>query len=124
MPMARVIGLVIVVAVSTGCLARGGLVGEREANLDSPVMDLHGYVLVAFRTHRITIEEERASATRALIKGRYADGEPITIQIDRLTPRASAVTVQVGAFGDEVRSRVIMDDLRRRSAAARGSDRS
>jgi hypothetical protein len=106
--------LLIALMSLVACFARGGMVGEQVFNLDAPVPNVHQAVLDCLRAENIAIEEESADMVASLVKGRYADGVLVTIHSERFTEKASRLTIQVGTFGDELRSGQLIGGIRSR----------
>ena len=88
--------------------------GEVRVNIDASLEDIHKAVVTTLRIEKITIEEDKSDAMTSLVKGRYADGEKLTIHAERLTQKASTMTIQVGLFGDELRSNALLEEIGRR----------
>ncbi|MFW5751453.1 MAG: DUF3568 family protein [Planctomycetota bacterium] len=101
----------LIVGASSGCLARGGLAGELERNLDASVALVHQAVLAVVRTRGLDLQTESVDHTDSLIKARGADNTPITFHTERFTDKASQLTIQIGTFGDEARSRELFDAI-------------
>ena len=100
--------LAIVFSVAaTSCMARGGLMGALKENLDYTVPAVHGAYLKALKAEGISIKEEKSDGSSGIIKANFADGGAVTIHTVRLTEKASTVTVQVGAFGNDVRQQAL-----------------
>ena len=95
----------------TGCFARGGISGDTSANLDATVVAIHEAALTTLTLNGLSIEKKGADVSSALIRGRYADNTPVTIHVQQLTSNASTMTIQVGTFGDEKRSQVILEGI-------------
>ena len=98
----------------SSCFARGGVMGEVRVNIDARLEDIHKAVVATLRTEKINIEEDKSDAMTSLVKGRYADGEALTIHAERLTQKASTMTIQVGLFGNEMRSNALLEEIGRR----------
>ena len=88
--------------------------GEVRVNIDAGLADIHKAVVTTLRIEKITIEEDKSDAMTSLVKGRYADGEKVTIHAEKLTQQASTMTIQVGLFGDELRSNALLEEIGRR----------
>lgn len=105
---------ICVVMLVGGCLARGGLAGSVSENFDAPVDAVHQAVLSTMRAERLDIQSESVDAATSLIKAQYADDTKLTVHTERLTEKASRVTVQVGSFGNEERSKALLKGVRER----------
>ncbi len=100
-----------IVGTGPGCLARGGLAGELEHNLDASVAQVHQAVLAVVRTRGLDLQTESVDHADSLIKARGADDTPITFHAERFTDKASRLTIQIGTFGDDNRSRDLFDAI-------------
>lgn len=106
--------LILIICLLSSCFARGGVMGEVRVNIDASLEDIHKAVVTTLRIEKITIEEDKSDAMTSLVKGRYADGEKLTIHAEKLTQKASTMTIQIGLFGNELRSNALLEEIGRR----------
>lgn len=112
----RLLLLFVALCSLAACFARGGVSGELSHNVEASVVAVHQAVLDCLRANDLTIEEEAGDKMSSLVKGRYADNVLATIHSERFTDTTASITIQVGAFGDEQRSKALMEDIEQRLA--------
>ncbi len=93
------------------CFARGGVSGELRQHVDAALPELHKAVVETLRVQKITIEENKIDEMTALVVGSYADGSKVTIHCELLTLKASTITIQIGLFGDKLKSNALMQEI-------------
>ena len=72
---------------------------------------VHTATLAALKELELPVIEDKKDQMSAKIESRFADGKTVWIDIDAVTNDSSKVTIRVGTFGDEVRSRKILDRI-------------
>ena len=117
--------LLFTVLTSSGCFALllGGAAGAAgvvyiqgvlEKNFDSSLKDTHAATLKALKSEGIFIKTDELNVANSEIKGEFADGEKIQVNIEALTEKSSKVKVRVGVFGDEAKSNALMSAIEKR----------
>ena len=110
----RILFMLVILCSLVACFARGGVRGELSRNVEYSVVAVHQAVLDSLRANDISIEDEAGDKMSSLVKGRYADKAPVTIHSERFTDSTARICIQIGAFGDEMRSKALMDDIEQR----------
>jgi len=119
-------GLLIMVIVclvtSSGCVAviagaaagvggyawvKGALVKEFDVSSDK----LHDASLKAFKKLEIPVDVDKSDRLTATIRGEFADGRDVKIDIDALTERSAKIKIRVGLFGDRTKSEMIYNTI-------------
>ena len=120
------ISLMTNVLATSGCfiLALGAAVGAGgiayvkgalTQKLDCTIEKVHKAVLKAARDTELFIISDTVNVHNAVLKGEFSeDHEKVMIEIESLTERASQITIRVGVFGDEARSRMILSAITKR----------
>ena len=119
------LSLSFTVLTSSGCFALllGGAAGAAgvvyiqgvlEKNFDSSLKDAHEATLKALKSEGIFIKTDELNVANSEVKGEFADGEKIQVNIEALTEKSSKVKVRVGVFGDEAKSNAIMSAIEKR----------
>jgi len=114
--------LLVVVISSSGCVAlflgaaagAGGVYyfkGNLEKNYDYSVSQVHDSVLAALKSLGTFIKEDELNKHSAAIKFEFEDGTKGRVEVIALTERASKLKVRIGVFGDEEKSRKILNEI-------------
>lgn len=107
----RYILLVAVLVILSSCFARGGIIGEQRMNMDASLANVHAAITSVLRAEKIAIEEDAVDMNTLLVKGRYADQTQVTFHAKKLTEKSSVLTIQVGLFGDNVKSSSLLEKV-------------
>lgn len=83
---------------------RGTVLGTFKASLPS----VHRASVAALTAQKLTLVENRGDSTSARIEAKFGDDEDLTIILSPLAGGATQAAVQVGAFGDEARAKVVL----------------
>jgi hypothetical protein len=68
--------------------------------------------LAAMDQLELAVREQHKEATRARVRAVAADGAEVRVSLERRSGDFTRINVRVGTFGDESRSRLIIDTIR------------
>jgi hypothetical protein len=106
------IPLIIGAAAGAGGVAY--INGDLEKNFDRSVSAMHKSTLAALKDMDIFIDQDELNLHSALIKGEYESGQKIQIKIDALTEQSSKIKIRVDTFGDQEKSQMILNAIKKR----------
>ena len=89
--------------------------GTLEANFDRPVKQMHKSSLAALHDLKLNIKEEELTPHSSHVVAAYEDGTKVHVSIDALTEKASRVKIRIGIFGDQQKSEIIMDAIKKKA---------
>jgi len=101
---------------AAGAAAGGGVLyakGDLEANLEATPPRIATATEKAFKELRIIKTSIASSALDAEILGRTATDKPVAVRCTAQTAKLSAISIRVGAIGDETLSQLILDKIRK-----------
>ncbi len=101
----------LVVGAAAGAGGISFVKGKMVKNFDHSLTSVHKASTKALKDLGVLIRDDDVTKHEAEIKAEFDDTKKVTITIEALTERASKITVRVGVFGDEDRSRMIMDAI-------------
>ncbi len=99
-----------------GAAGAGGVIwikGKLQEEFNSSLTQVHTATLGALKELELPIIEDKKDQMSAKIESRFADGKTVWIDIDAITNTSCKITIRVGTFGDEARSRKILDKIHR-----------
>ena len=105
---------------TSGCFAllvgaaagAGGMVwakGKLEQEFNQPLDRVHKAGVSALKKLELPVVVDRKDKLTAKLESKFADGTNVWIDIESLTSKNTKVSVRVGALGDQMRSKEIMD---------------
>ena len=113
--------LVLAPAVATGCLAVAvggaavGTVAWVEGALVESVPAAPDKVVAAtekaFASLKLTLISKTASGLEGKVIGRTSDDKSVTVTVKSKGEKVSEVNIRFGTFGDEAKSRILMDAI-------------
>lgn len=112
--------LLLLVMTTSGCFAllvgaaagAGGVIwakGSLQQEFNTSLDRVHTAGVKALKKLELPIIIDRKDKLTAKLESKFADGTNVWIDFDALTSKTTKVNVRVGAMGDQVRSREIMD---------------
>lgn len=111
------------IAAAVGAAAGAGAVvyikGTLEETMSYPTPVVYDAVRAALRDMKIPVLEDKHDSLNAEIKGRFADNTNLWIWIDSVSSTASTLKIRVGTFGEENRSRQVLDKIHQHLAKPR-----
>ncbi len=94
-------------AVGTVAYVNGALTESVQATPDKVVTATEK----AFASLKLTLISKNASGLEGKVVGRTSDDKSVTVNIKTKGEKVSEVTIRIGTFGDETKSRVLMDAI-------------
>jgi hypothetical protein len=94
----------------------GGVVfikGNLEQNVDYPVKHVYEASLDGLKRLNIDVYQKTLNDHSALIYGRFDTGEKARVVITALTEQASSLKIRVGFVGDESKSSLVLDAIKK-----------
>ncbi len=105
------------VAAAVGAAAGAGTVVYLKGNLEETMATgtpaVHRATIAALQDLRVPIVKNEHDNVNAKIESRFADNTTIWIWIDGISSNASTLKIRVGTFGEESRSRMILERIHR-----------
>ncbi len=105
------------VAAAVGAAAGAGTVVYLKGNLEETMAAgtpaVHRATIAALQDLRVPIVKNEYDNVNARIESRFADNTTIWIWIDGISSNASTLKLRVGTFGEENRSRMILERIHR-----------
>lgn len=86
--------------------------GTVNDTLSLPLRDAAAAVRSALSRQKLTLVKDRSDETSATIETRLADQESLTVTL-RANGKKTDIAIQIGAFGDEKRSRTVLEWIRK-----------
>ena len=103
-------------AATAGALAAVGTYaysrGELRTTIDAPLDAVYAATFTALEQLRLPVMDEAKDAFNARVKARQIEGGDVQIDLSRESDQVTRVGVRVGTFGDEAKSRVILQRIR------------
>lgn len=104
--------------VGAGAAAGAGTVaylqGELKTNQDAPLDKVLKAADATLKEMKLTVLERTEGVERAKLTARVEGDKRVEITLTRLTPKATAISIRVGVFGDEALSRQILEKILKR----------
>jgi|WetSurMetagenome_2_1015567.scaffolds.fasta_scaffold00023_85 hypothetical protein len=88
--------------------------GSLEQQMNASVKQVYSATLAALNKMGLPVVERQRDEASASIKSRFADGTHIWINISAITNSVCELKIRVGTFGDEQKSRMILDEIQKR----------
>lgn len=116
------------VAAAIGAAAGAGTVvylkGTLEETMSYPTPVVYDAVRAALRDLKVPVIEDKHDSLTAELKGKFADNTNLWIWIDSASSTASTLKIRVGTFGEENRSRQVLDKVHQQLSRTRTSGQS
>ena len=106
-------GCVLLAGAAVGAGAAAYHMGKLEQNVDYKVETVHDAALKGLKKLDMYVVSDNAVASGSKIEAETADGKKVKITIEPLTDRASKISVRVGLVGDEDRSYMIFNAIKK-----------
>ncbi len=105
------------VALVAGGAAGAGTVayfkGQLDEEIKAPEAKVYAASISALRELKLPVIEDNHDNFTAKIKSKLANGKDIWISVESVTGGTSKITIRVGIFGDEEKSRMLSDAIHR-----------
>jgi enolase len=104
------------IALAAGAAAGAGtyayLQGDMKTTFEAPLDRVWAATERAIHHFEFQVESARKDALQGRMTVHQADGTPIRIALDRQTHALTDASVRVGVFGNEAKSRLILNRIR------------
>ena len=104
----------VVIGAAAGAGGIAFIKGILTQNVDYDVKKVHEASLKAVKDLALNVSSDQLDVHASMIKGSYPDGKNFSIQLEALTERATNIMIRIGVFGDEERSRMILNAILKR----------
>lgn len=104
----------VVAAAGAGAGGAAYALGKLVVLVDSPVKEVAAAAEGALKDLDIAVSESRSTALDAEIRGKTAQNDSVAVYVERKTEKSSEITIRIGVFGDEAKSRAILDKIKAR----------
>lgn len=86
---------------------RGALVKQ----FDVPASDLHRAAVKAVKSLNLDIKYDKGDRLSAKVRSEFTDGKDVKIDVTAITEETSQVKIRIGAFGDKLRSEMVLSAI-------------
>jgi len=115
----------LVVVTAPGCVwllagaaaGAGGTVyhlGKLKETVNQPVPTVHEAAKKAMEDLKLPLTRNAGDKLTVEMKSEFSDGKSLWVSIQSLTEKSSTLTVRVGLTGDQARSRMVLDAIKKR----------
>jgi len=104
-------GCVLLLGATAGAGSYAFVKGKLEQNFAYPIKKVHQASLKALKDLDIMITDDDIGFHEAKILAEYDDGKSLRLDIEALTEMNAKVRIRVGVFGDEMRSREVLNAI-------------
>ena len=122
--MAHLIPGLALALLCSGCLtlavgAAGGVagavyvMGKLQDELNHPLHAVHEAALAGIKDLDLPVLQDKEDKLTAQLESEFADGKHVWIDLDTVADSHTRITIRVGLAGDEVRSRKILDAIKK-----------
>jgi hypothetical protein len=106
-------GAVLVAGGAAGVGAVVWVKGKLEQELSVPLPTVYSATLAALKQFELPIQEKKKDQLVAKVESQLADGKRVWIDIRSLAESSAKITIRIGMFGDQSRSRRLLEAIRR-----------
>lgn len=106
-------GCFLLLGAGAGASGAAYVMGKLEDEIDASVPKLQGATVAGLKSFNMPVVKEQGDKLTAEIESKTADDAAVKISISSLTPSRSKISIRVGLIGDEVRSRQILEAVRK-----------
>jgi hypothetical protein len=103
-------------AATAGAVAAAGAYayerGELRSTIDAPLDDVYRAAMVATEQLQLPVVDRAKDAFAAHLTARQIQGGDVRIDLTRESDNLTRIGVRVGTFGDEAKSRLILQRIR------------
>jgi hypothetical protein len=103
----------LVVGAAGGAAGAVYVMGKLSEELGHDVPVVHEAALAAMKDLELKVSEDRADKLSAHLESEFADRAHVWIDLDSIGDSKTKITVRVGLTGDEVRSRKILEGIKK-----------
>lgn len=87
--------------------------GRLEKTVAVPLDRVHQAALASLKAFELPVIKDRKDKMSAVVTARFADGKYVEIRLTSLAESSTKLSIRVGVFGDEARSRRLLKEIRR-----------
>ena len=106
------VALVVGAAAGAGTLAF--VKGILEYNVDQPISKAHKAVLAGLRDLGVIVRSDEVTSHNTTTKAEFEKGTDLTVELESLTELATKIKIRVGVFGDEAKSQMVLEAIKKR----------
>ena len=104
----------LLLAAGAGAAGATYAINKGERIFDRHFEKVYNATKNTFKKKDLIITSDTRTQSSGHINGKLEDGTSISVIIEALTTKTTKVTVRVGAFGDEARSNMFIEDIAKR----------
>jgi len=104
----------LIIGAAAGAGGVSYMRGALEQNVDHPIKKVHQAALKGLKDFKIFVKSDELNVHSAVMKGEYPDGKKVQVNIEALTEQASKIIIRVGIMGDEEKSHMILNAIRKK----------
>lgn len=112
-----------VAAVIGGAAAGAGTViyvkGQIEDTVDASTTSVYAATMTALKELQMPVIGDEHDGLSVELKSQFADGKTAWIKVTSISPVSSKITIRVGTFGDEYKSRSLLTQIEKNLHTAR-----
>lgn len=105
-------GCLLVAAGAAGVGTYAYVTGKLETTQEVPLDKAFEATKAGIKDLEFTLVEEKKDALYGEVRAKTADNTSVTVTLKPLTEKTTEFSIRVGVFGDEDRSRLIMDKIK------------
>lgn len=103
----------LVVAAGAGAGTYAYVTGVLKSDLEHDLADVYDASQKAMKALEFAEGNKAKDALQALVEAKMADGTNVTIKLKKKTESTTEVSIRVGTFGDEKKSIMILDEIKK-----------
>ncbi len=108
----------LVIGAAGGAAGAVYIMGKLQEEVSYDVRTVHEAVVAGLKDLELKVLEDRSDKLSAHLESRFADGTKVWVGLEALEPSRTKITIRVGLTGDEVRSRRILEAIKRHLPSA------
>ena len=105
--------LALAVGAAGGAAGAVYVMGKLQDELNQPVSTVHEAALAGIKDLDLPVLQDKEDKLSANLESEFADGKHVWIDLDTVADSRTRITIRVGLAGDEVRSRKILDAIKK-----------
>ena len=105
--------LALAVGAAGGAAGAVYVMGKLQDELNHPVSTVHAASLAGIKDLDLPVLQDKEDKLSANLESEFADGKHVWIDLDTVADSRTKITIRVGVAGDEVRSRKILDAIKK-----------